>query len=104
MIRWMFLSFAAISLMLALGALARADNCYGTGAVNTVKIHKLIPLENLKQMSQLDSDKLQIRTCSEFIKSFSHFSQLEFIDLKPLVCEGSTCRTTADCTGYIGCP
>ena len=104
MIRWTFVTFASISLLLALGALARADNCYGTGAVNTVKIHKVIPLKNLKNMTSLDSDKLQLRTCAEFIKSFSYFSQLEFVELRPLICEGSVCETTADCTGFIGCP
>ena len=105
-------TLSAMVIVLGLAALgaekpAHAENCYSTGAINTIRLRKFITLENLSADDQ-KSDRAQIQACSAYFKSLpTNFHQVDIVTLGKLECDTSTgektCKVTVNCLGYIGC-
>lgn len=86
---------------------ARAENCYSSGAINTIRLRKFITLENLAADEQAP-DRAQIEACSAYFKSLpTNFHQVDLVTLGKLDCNAATgektCKVTVNCLGYIGC-
>ncbi|MBI2606926.1 MAG: hypothetical protein HYW49_12705 [Deltaproteobacteria bacterium] len=100
-------TLSAMVIVLGLAALAaerpaRAENCYSSGAINTIQLRKFITLENLTADEQ-KSDRAQIEACSAYFKSLpTNFHQVDLVTLGKLECQ-ATCKATVNCLGYIGC-